>query len=62
MAKVDKAKLAVAIRDDLIIEATPLVSNDVDADRAWTMDQVLQSYKRNRKRLLEYVEARKVKE
>lgn len=62
MAKVDKAKLAAAIRDDLIIEATPLVSNDVDADRAWTMDQVLQSYKRNRKRLLEYVEARKVEE
>lgn len=62
MAKVDKAKLAAAIRDGLIIEATTLVSNDVDADRAWTMDQVLQSYKRNRKRLLEYVEARKVKE
>jgi len=62
MANVDKAKLAAAIRDDLIIEANPLVSNDVDADRAWTMDQVLQSYKRNRKRLLEYVEARKVKE
>ena len=62
MAKVDKAKLAAAIRDDLIIEATPLVSNDADADRAWTMDQVLQSYERNRKRLLEYVEARKVDE
>jgi len=59
MAKVDKAKLAAAIRDDLIIEATPLVSNDVDVDRAWTMEQVLSSYRRARKRLLEYREARK---
>ena len=51
-----------ALRDDLITQATPLVTNDTDADRAWTMEQVLQSYKRSRKRLLEYVEARKVKE
>jgi len=60
MAKTS-AKVASAIRDDLIIEATPLVTNDTDADRAWTMEQALTSYKRNRKRLLEYVEARKEK-
>ena len=51
-----------ALRDDLITQATPLVMSEPDADRAWTMEQVLQSYKRSRKRLLEYVEARKVKE
>ena len=56
------ATVASAIRDDLITQATPLVTNDTDADRAWTMEQVLQSYKRSRKRLLEYVEARKVEE
>ena len=58
MAKVT-ATVASAIRDDLITQATPLVTNDTDADRAWTMEQALTSYKRNRKRLLEYVEARK---
>ena len=61
MAKTS-ASVAAAIRDDLITQATPLVTNDTDADRAWTMEQVLQSYKRSRKRLLEYVEARKGKE
>ena len=53
------ATVTAAIRDDLITQATPLVTNDTDADRAWTMEQTLQAYKRNRKRLLEYVEARK---
>ena len=53
------ATVTAAIRDDLISQATPLVTNDTDADRAWTMEQTLQAYKRNRKRLLEYVEARK---
>ena len=53
------ASVVSAIRDDLITQATPLVTNDTDADRAWTMEQTLQAYKRNRKRLLEYVEARK---
>ena len=61
MAKLS-ATVTAAIRDDLITQATPLVTNDTDADRAWTMEQVLQSYKRSRKRLLEYVEARKVEE
>lgn len=61
MAKTS-ATVTAAIRDDLISQATPLVTNDADADRAWTMEQVLQSYKRSRKRLLEYVEARKGKE
>lgn len=61
MAKTS-ATVASAIRDDLITQATPLVTNDTDADLAWTMEQVLASYKRSRKRLLEYVEARKVKE
>ena len=61
MAKTS-ATVASAIRDDLITQATPLVTNDTDADRAWTMEQVLSSYKRSRKRLLEYVEARKVEE
>lgn len=60
MAKVS-ATVTAALRDDLIDQATPLVTNDTDADRAWTMDQVLQSYKRSRKRLLEYVEGRKGK-
>lgn len=56
MAKnVDKAGIAAAIRDDLIIQATPLVTNDTDADRAWTMEQALASYKRSRRRLLAYV-------
>ena len=56
MAKnVDKASIAAAIRDDLIIQATPLVTNDTDADRAWTMEQALASYKRSRRRLLAYV-------
>ena len=54
-----KANIAAAIRDDLIIQATPLVTNDPDADRAWTMEQALQSYKRVRVRLLEYIESRK---
>ena len=54
--------VASAIRDDLITQATPLVMNDTDADRAWKMEQMLTSYKRSRKRLLEYVEARKGKE
>ena len=35
---VDKAGIAAAIRDDLIIQATLLVTNDTDADRAWTME------------------------
>ena len=61
MAKLS-ATVTSAIRDDLITQATPLVTNDTDADRAWTMEQVLSSYKRSRKRLLEYVEARKGKE
>ena len=61
MAKLSSI-VSSAIRDDLITQATPLVTNDTDADRAWTMEQVLQSYKRSRKRLLEYVEARKVRE
>ena len=56
--KSDKA-VTSAFRDDLILEATPLVTNDPDADRSWTMEQALTSYKRLRKRLLEYVEARK---
>ena len=56
------ATVAAAIRDDLITQATPLVTNDTDADRAWTMEQVLSSYKRSRKRLLEYLEVRKGKE
>ena len=60
MAKVS-ATVTAALRDDLIDQVTPLVTNDADADRAWTMDGVLQSYKRSRKRLLEYVEGRKGK-
>ena len=56
------ATVVSAIRDDLITQATPLVTNDTDADRAWTIEQVLTAYKRSRKRLLEYVEARKGKE
>ena len=60
MAKTS-ASVTSAIRDDLIIQATPLVTNDTDADRAWMIEQTLSAYKRNRKRLLEYVEARKEK-
>ena len=48
-----------SVRDDLIIEATPLVTNDADLDRAWTIEQALSSYKRLRIRLLSYVEERK---
>ena len=55
------ASVTSVIRDDLISQATPLVTNDTDADRAWTIKQALAAYKRNRKRLLEYVEARKEK-
>ena len=62
MGKKQLPSIAAAIRDDLIIQATPLVTSDPDSDRAWTMEQVLQSYKRSRKRLLEYVEARKESE
>ena len=48
-----------SVRDELIIEATPLVTNDADLDRAWTIEQALSSYKRLRIRLLSYVEERK---
>ena len=56
------ASVAAVIRDDLITQVNSLVIDDPDPDRAWTMEQVLSSYKRSRRRLLEYVEARKGKE
>ena len=58
MAKIDK-NVAAVIRDDLILEATPLVTSDLDTDRAWTIEQALTSYKRLRVRLLQYVAERK---
>ena len=56
--KMDKAVVS-ELRDDLLVTVTPMVTDDPDTDRAWTMEQVLSSYKRARKRLLEYREARK---
>lgn len=59
MARAKTSKeTAAAFRDDLIIQATPLVTKDTDADRAWTIEQALSSYKRLRIRLLNYVEER----
>lgn len=58
MAKIDK-NVAAVIRDDLILEATPLVTSDSDTDRAWIIEQALTSYKRLRVRLLQYVAERK---
>lgn len=59
MARTKTSKeTAAAFRDDLILETTPLVTNDTDADRAWTIEQALSSYKRLRIRLLSYVEER----
>lgn len=56
--KMDKAVVS-ELRDELLVTVTPMVTDDPDTDRAWTMEQVLSSYKRARKRLLEYREARK---
>lgn len=53
---------AVAFRDDLTKEASVLVQTDPDGNRAWTIDQALSAYKRNRVRLLKYIADRKQQE
>lgn len=58
-----KRKINVAVtasfRDQLMADTTALLATDTDADRAWTVEQALASYKRLRVRLLGYGEERK---
>ena len=60
MAKKDTKIFAVA-RDDITVAAPAVIAADTDADRAWTMEQALASYRRLRVRLLEYLEGQKEK-
>ena len=60
MAKKD-TKVLMAARDDLTINAPAVIAADTDADRAWTMEQALASYRRLRVRLLVYLEGQKEK-
>lgn len=52
-------KIIEAARDEVSTLAPVVIAADTDADRAWTMEQALASYRRLRVRLLEYLESRK---
>ena len=58
MAKKD-TKVLMAARDDITVTAPAVIAADTDADRAWTMEQALSSYRRLRVRLLQYLEGQK---
>ena len=58
MAKKNSKILALS-RDDITGAAPAVIAADTDADRAWTMEQALASYRRLRVRLLEYLEGQK---
>ena len=60
MAKKDTSVL-MAARDDVTITAPSVIAADTDAERAWTMEQALASYRRLRVRLLVYLEGQKEK-
>lgn len=60
MAKIS-ATIIAAARDELTVTAPAVIAADTDADRAWTMEQALSSYRRLRVRLLQYLEGQKEK-